>query len=1200
MFTNDTDITSVTIPNTVTSIGDYAFWGCTSLESVAFGNSLSSIGARTFADCTSLVNIAIPEGVTSIGASAFDNCYALLNVSLPTTVTFIDKYAFTDYFGLVLRLNKNHTYAIEYAQTENIPYVLGKYTVTFQNYDGSVIASGEYYIGDYVSMPQVSPTRPADQSCSYSFDGWDSPVVACDGDKVYTAQYSKNYIQYTVIFKNHDGSILQSNSYRYGDPVYFLGDIPTKPADETYIYSFAGWDNDVVACDGNKEYIAVFASRYIVYTVTFKNYDGTVLQTDSYRFGQTVTPPTQTPEKPAEGLYVYHFIGWDSEVVPCNGDKIYTAVFGTGDAVFTIIFQDYNGKELQSGVYHYGDTVTAPSITLTRPTDKTASYTFIGWDSEIVPCNGNKTYTAVYRIDYIEYTVSFKNYDGSILQTNTYHYGDTVTPPATPVRADDNTYTYTFTGWNTKVLSTCNGNKTYTAQYSKSYIQYTVIFKNYDGSILQSNTYRYGDTVTPPAALPVKPADDIYTYVFVGWDSEISPCDGNKIYTALFEQKNDYISFGSAALHGNAEIKVGDTFVLTLKVKDCDPVNRVDVLLTFGENIMVVDAKWFFPGKTNEPYNAATKQGTLIYTEPTDINGALYEITLKALGSSEALQYFGLEVTAKMGDKIVLNTVVGKDVVIVCDSHKYGAWDYADEQSHKHSCTVCGLSQTAPHNYKKYVYNNDATCTEDGTETAKCADCGASNTQPVYGSALGHIGGSATCDTPAVCTRCNETYGDKDATKHGSTTLKNDKKANCTEEGYTGDLCCDICGTVTAKGSVLPKSHPYQTNVIPATYTKKGYTEHICPLCNDTYQDAFTKAIGLPKLNLQATTDTVSGQNTLYWTAIDEADGYEIYYATSEKGKYSLYTKTTDASVAISVTIDKTYYFKVRAVCAADSSLHGGLSDSLKLAGKCGQVTAQIGNTADGYPLIKWNKVSGAKNYEIWYATSENGSYKKLASTTSNSYTYKKAAMDTYYYFKVRAYGKSTTSAGNFSETKIGWRKLSKPAITATVNQSGKKITVQWKKISGAYGYEVQVSINGNEYTTLEIVSAISFVHENLTPGNTYTYRVRALNTIDKASGDYGAEKSAVLKVDKPTVTITLSENGKPQLHWEKVEGATSFKIYYATSKSGKYTLLTTTEATDFVYEAAKTGKTAYFKVCAVDANGVAGANSSVVSIKSK
>ena len=90
----NTSVTSVVIPNSVTSIGDYAFNGCTSLASVTIPNSVTSIEVGAFEDCTSLTSINIPNNVIGIASSAFRNCAGLQSVTLPTSLTTIENNAF--------------------------------------------------------------------------------------------------------------------------------------------------------------------------------------------------------------------------------------------------------------------------------------------------------------------------------------------------------------------------------------------------------------------------------------------------------------------------------------------------------------------------------------------------------------------------------------------------------------------------------------------------------------------------------------------------------------------------------------------------------------------------------------------------------------------------------------------------------------------------------------------------------------------------------------------------------------------------------------------------------------------------------------------------------------------------------------------------------------------------------------------------
>ena len=96
----NTEIKDLIIPNSVTSIGNYVFFGCSGLTSITIPNGVTNIGNGAFAYCSALTSVAIPNGVTSIGQEAFLGCSGLSSVTISNSVTSIGENAFKDCDGL--------------------------------------------------------------------------------------------------------------------------------------------------------------------------------------------------------------------------------------------------------------------------------------------------------------------------------------------------------------------------------------------------------------------------------------------------------------------------------------------------------------------------------------------------------------------------------------------------------------------------------------------------------------------------------------------------------------------------------------------------------------------------------------------------------------------------------------------------------------------------------------------------------------------------------------------------------------------------------------------------------------------------------------------------------------------------------------------------------------------------------------------
>ena len=180
----------------------------------------------------------------------------------------------------------------------------------------------------------------------------------------------------------------------------------------------------------------------------------------------------------------------------------------------------------------------------------------------------------------------------------------------------------------------------------------------------------------------------------------------------------------------------------------------------------------------------------------------------------------------------------------------------------------------------------DATCTEQGYTRYYCYNC-SDYYYDDYTDPLGHIGGTATCHSKAICTRCHEEYGEIDPANHdGETEVRDAIAATCTVAGYTGDTYCLGCGTKIATGESIPAlghsftnyisnkdatctadgtktakcdhcdatdtvtdtdsklGHNYVGVVTNSTCTEQGYTTHTCSRCKDSYVDTYVDALG--------------------------------------------------------------------------------------------------------------------------------------------------------------------------------------------------------------------------------------------------------------------------------------------------------------------------------------------------------------------
>ena len=235
------------------------------------------------------------------------------------------------------------------------------------------------------------------------------------------------------------GEALGYTNWRSGEPNNYGND-------EGYgmvVGDYNGQWNDIAMTTGSYNLCVVLELELTYHTVTFKDWDGTVLKTQQVEHGKAATAPAN-PTRTG-----YTFTGWDKAFTNVTADLVVTAQYSAN--TYTVTFKDWDGTVLKTQQVQYGNAATAPA----NPTR--TGYTFTGWDRTFTNVTADLVVTAQYSAN--TYTVTFKDWDGTVLKTQQVQYGSAATAPANPSREG-----YTFTGWD-KAFNNVTSNLTVTAQY---------------------------------------------------------------------------------------------------------------------------------------------------------------------------------------------------------------------------------------------------------------------------------------------------------------------------------------------------------------------------------------------------------------------------------------------------------------------------------------------------------------------------------------------------------------------------------------------------------------------------------------------------------------------------------------------------------------------------------------------------------------
>ena len=409
---------------------------------------------------------------------------------------------------------------------------------------------------------------------------------------------------------------------------------------------------------------------------------------------------------------------------------------------------------------------------------------------------------------------------------------------------------------------------------------------------------------------------------------------------------------------------------------------------------------------------------------------------------------------------------------------------------------------------------------------------------------------------------------------------------------YTTIKTIDSGSTTSYDDSTVKKNKTYYYRI--QAYNKvdgnKGYSGYSSVVSGKT----------LVKTKITSVVSKNETTLTVKWKKVSGASGYIIQRSTSKNGTYKT-VKTIKSGSTVSyndkkLKAGKKYYYKIQA--------YKGSGDNTGYSGYCSAVYGKTAKkTSITYVIsssstklkIGWKEIDDAYGYRIKRSTSKNGTYETIGSVTGSgktSYTDKNLKAGKTYYYKIETINKVNGKKGYSGDSKaVAGTILKATTITKAQEKDSSTITLTWKKVTGADGYQVYRSTSKKgtyvKIATVKGQTTNKYTDDDLSGGKTYYYKVRAYQTSGTKTGT--GSFSSILKawtVKKPTITkVSGTADGEVTLTWDKVSKAVGYYIYRSTkSNSGFEKIATISSGSTVKYtdDSVKTGTKYYYKIAAI------------------
>jgi len=1096
-------ITAVVLEDGITAIGNYAFFNHTALKSVTFADTVTEIGSFAFAHCDSLTEITIPGNITSLYNSAFAHCDVLTTVTLEEGVAYIGRQVFGECAALTTITIPVSVTTIEYDVISFCTVLTDIYYAG--DYSQWENINGHYYVEQSGVTIHKTPKGTCGDEATWTFDEETGTLtISGKGETYGWGSNSNSPTKYNHPWKDFAGSITKVvveegitalGQYAFNNHTALKS--VTLPKSLTTLYSCAfSWCEKltkIVIPEGvTTIYSYAFSNCTALKSVTipatvtelyYNAFDGCTALTDIY-YGSTKS-------------------AWDNlgcaDYEPCKSATIHTTPAGICGENLTWNFNASTGVLTIQGKgamndYNYSRAPWFDYVEKIKSVTVKSGVTTIGNDAFGKYSYDDPTYTRLTKV----------TLPSTITSIGTDAFGSctaltSITIPAKVTSIGN----YAFRGCTSLATVTLQkGLKTIGSYAFQDCTKLRSITIPSSVTEIGDRAF-YGCTKLDTVTL-YKGLKTIGAYAFSGCAR-----------LAAITIPASVTSIGEGAFNGckaitKVTIPAGITTIEPYTFQNCGITQ-----ITIPESVTTIGYRAF----ADTALTSVTVPATVTNLGEYVFSGCDYMTTATLPKGMTVIPKGTFSSCDKLTKVTIPSTVteIGAYAFSSCSSLTSITLPTKLTTINESAFSSCWrLAQIViPKNVDLIDYKAFAYC--DNLKLIHFKG----NAPDMYPDTFQNV----TAD--AIYPRKNSTWNSGARQNYGGTITwttcypltvtprVSDGKPKLTWGKVTGASKYKVYRSTRANGGFSLLKTTTSTSFVNtgATYGKTYYYK-VTTIFTDGTQ-ATSRIVScnsvLPAPSITVTKNS-NGNPVIKWKAVSGAHYYEIRRLT-EDGYHSMGTGTDKLSyVDKDAEAGVTYQYQVLAI-GDNWDYRSQYCDPVTFTVPLEKPAITLSNVASsGKIKISWSAVPHAEKYQVYRATSKDGTYKRIATTTATSLTNTSAEVGKTYYYKVKAIHADTSANSPFSAIKSRMCDLPAPVITVELNASGKPRT-SWAKVDGAVKYQVWRATSKNgKYTRLTTTTNLYQVNKNAVAGKTYYYKVRAVYSNTNANSAFSSIKSIKAK----------------------------------------------------------------------------------------